>query len=138
MHSAKGTDTQTSMQFGNLILGECPCNTLKSISQQALHMQAAVLLRPEPHPKNSNAVVSKKQAEGPDVLDSPQSTRLADARTLVRFPDTAVTFADLLVSSLHDSMSDFEQSEAESLLQGPVPLCYNKWQIVVGTSGHER
>jgi hypothetical protein len=94
------------MQSGNPILGECPCNALTSISQQALYMQAAVLLQSEPHLKSSNAVGSKKPAKHPDVPETPQPTGLAAARTLVRFPDTAVTSAALLVPSLHHSMSD--------------------------------
>jgi len=47
------------MQPGNLISGECPCNTLISRSQHTLYMQAAVLLRVVPHLKTSIAVGSK-------------------------------------------------------------------------------
>ncbi len=86
-------------------------------SQHVLYAQAAVLLRFEPHLKSSSEVGSKAEAKGPDVPDIPQPTGLAEARTLVRFPDTAVTAAALLVPSLHDSMSDLS-----SQVQRPVPL----------------
>lgn len=69
-------------------------------------MQAAVLLRFLPHVKGSIEVGSKAEANGTDVPDTPEPTGLAEARTLVRFPDTAVTSAVLLVPSLHHSMSD--------------------------------
>ncbi len=68
-------------------------------------MRAAVL-RFELHLKSDSEVGSKAEARGTDVPDSPQPTGLAAARTLVRFPDTAVTSAALLVPSLHHSMSD--------------------------------
>jgi len=96
-----------------------------------------VLLQFEPHLESFSEVSSKAEATGPDVPDTPQPTGLAEARTLARFPHTAVTFAALLVPSLHDSMSGFEQSGAET----STSLIVTRGQTVIGsstTSGHER
>lgn len=70
-------------------------------------MQAAVLLHFEPHLKNSGEEGSKSKENRPDVPEAPQSTGVAVVRTLVQFPDANVSFATVLVFSLHDSISNF-------------------------------
>ena len=47
--------------------------------------------------------------------DTPQPTGLAEARTLALPFVAMLTLAAVFVSSLHDSMSNFEQSAAETM-----------------------
>ena len=97
-------------------------------------MQAAVLLHFEAHLKNAIAEGSKSEAKGPDVPETPQPTGLADLQALGLFFDVMLTLAAISPSSLHDSMSDFELSLAETM-----PM--TRGQIVVGgstTSGSGR
>ena len=121
MHSAKGQTPRPTCS---------PATSLTSTSQQALYMQAAMLSRSEPHLKSPNAVGSRRQAKHPYVPDPPQSTRVADARTLAHFPDPTMTFVFALVSPLHDSMSSFEQSGAET----STSLVMTRGRTVVGSS----
>jgi hypothetical protein len=82
-------------------------HTLTYTSQHALYVQAAALLHFEPHLKNSGAEGSKSKEKRPDGREAPQSTGVAVVRTLLQFPDATVSFATVLVFSLHDSISKF-------------------------------